>query len=327
MDMNTFVEGPLLWVIFSIFAAGLSFRSVLFLRAIMKSGKGEALKWKYNSIAIASSFLPLHKVISQRPVYTLLRYIFHVCLIVVPIWFSGHIFLWEQSRLKLEWSAIPDKWADWMTLWLLALIAYFLTRRIALKDVRHTSSVRDYLLIVLTALPFMTGYFLTHGTLDSIPFFADNMGLIHVLSGEAMLIMVVFLFCSTRLNVEKCIGCAACELGCPTGTLESSDRDLKRSFSYSHYQCICCALCMKTCPQGAAELRHDINPSMVFQTTAKREIQLVGLQACKGCGAAFAPVPQLDKVGSNIKGDYLDFCPRCKQANVGRLFRRLSPWQ
>jgi nitrate reductase gamma subunit len=104
-------------------------------------------------------------VIIKRPVYTTLRYIFHACLVVVPIWFSGHIVLWEESSFELYWTEIPDEWADWMTILLLFLAVYFLIRRIILTNIRAVSSISDHLLIIIAALPFMTGYFLTHGTL------------------------------------------------------------------------------------------------------------------------------------------------------------------
>jgi hypothetical protein len=77
-----------------------------------------------------------------------------------------------------------------MTLVLLAISVYFILRRIISPDLRLISTVSDYLLIIVTALPFLTGYFLTHGTLESIPFFGENMSLLHMLSGELMLILI-----------------------------------------------------------------------------------------------------------------------------------------
>jgi formate hydrogenlyase subunit 6/NADH:ubiquinone oxidoreductase subunit I len=88
---------------------------------------------------------------------------------------------------------------------------------------------------------------------------------IHILSGEAFMIVAVFLFCRTRLNIEKCITCGACDISCPTGTLEARDEGPVRVFTYSHYQCICCGACLNTCPEEAAELRHEISLARFFQ--------------------------------------------------------------
>jgi Pyruvate/2-oxoacid:ferredoxin oxidoreductase delta subunit len=326
MDFDSLVEGPLLWISFSILIIGIAARLVFCVRAIIGSGRGRDSRWKYGITSFVRLFFPLHNTFTKRPLYATLRYVFHICLFAVPIWLSGHIMMWEESRFEWEWSALPDEWADWMTLLLLFLATLFFLRRIVLGDVRRASSVLDYFFIVMTALPFMTGYFLSHGTLDHVPFLGDNMWIIHILSGEAMIIMVAFQFLRTRLSVAKCTGCAACELSCPTGTLESSDRDGRRVFTYSHYQCVCCGSCMKTCPERAAELRHEISFKRLYQIIAKKEIRAVELEECDRCGARFAPVPQLDQLDQTSNGDYLRFCPRCRKVNQGEVLRRLSPW-
>ena len=326
MDFGSFVEGPLLRLIFLIFAVGIIARVAFFVFTIVTSSKDKEFRGRYIPATLGRLFVPFHNAIIKKPFYATLRYMFHICLVVVPIWLSGHIVLWAESRFEWDWTPLPDTWADWMTLVLLALALYFLLRHLAVKDIRSTSSTTDYVLIVITALPFMTGYFLTHGSLDAIAFLGDNMRLIHVLSGEAMIVMAVFLFCRTRLNVNKCTGCAACELSCPTGTLESNDEGTFRVFTYSHYQCICCGACVNACPEDAADLRHEISVGRFFQIVPKQEIRSVELKACEQCGALFAPVPQLDKVGQTIKDDYLRLCPKCKKLNTAEVFYQLSPW-
>jgi ferredoxin len=325
MDVSSFVEGPLLWIVFLIFIIGIIARLTFFFSTIIKSSKDKDSRWWYISATFGRSFVPFHNAVIKKPVYATLRYIFHVCLIIVPIWLSGHIALWEESRFEWAWTSLSDAWADWMTLLLLALAAYFLIRRIISADIRRTSSESDYLLVIITALPFMTGYFLTHGSLDSMPFLGNNMWTIHVLSGEAMLLVAVFLFCRTHLNVEKCTGCAACELSCPTETLTSSDEGKLRIFTYSNYQCICCGECVNTCPEEAAELRHEISLRRFFQIVPKQEIQSVELKACERCGSFFAPEAQLDKIGQTFTDDYLRFCPRCRKANLRDILYQLAP--
>jgi nitrate reductase gamma subunit len=136
--------------------------------------------------------LPLNKDVAKNPVFTILAYIFHLCLFIVPIWFSGHIVLWEESRFEWSWSPIPDSMADWMTLILLGIALFFFLRRILSPAVRFLSTLSDYLLLAVTALPFLTGYFLTHGTIDHVGFLGENIQVIHVLSAELMLILIPF---------------------------------------------------------------------------------------------------------------------------------------
>jgi NAD-dependent dihydropyrimidine dehydrogenase PreA subunit len=326
VDFYSFVNGPLIWVAFLVFAVGVLTRLTFFLTAVARDNGEKGHGWGYYLITFGRSILPFHRAALKKPVYAALRYVFHICLFVVPIWLSGHIVLWSESRLEWDWAALPDAWADWMTITVVALALYFLIRRLILPNVRPGSTVFDFILIVITALPFATGYFLTHGTLDSVAFFEQHMTVIHVLSGEAMIVIAIFLFCKTQLNTEKCVACTACEMICPTGTLESEDKENKRIFTYSHYQCICCGACVKTCPEEAAELRHEISLAKFFQIIPKQEIRSVDLTACERCGAFFAPEPQLDKIGKIYTHDYTRFCPRCRKVNIGEVFHQLSPW-
>ncbi|UCF84762.1 MAG: hypothetical protein JSV50_03790 [Desulfobacteraceae bacterium] len=194
MDFFLFVEGPLLWIAFFIFIFGSLLKVALFLSLSRKRDKiiYQYFSWKYVLATFGRWLIPLNKDVVKNPIFVILVYLFHICLVVVPIWFSGHISLWEESRLEWSWTPIPDGLADWMTLVFLAIALFFLLRRIISADIRLLSTFSDYLLIVVTALPFVTGYFLTHGTVESIGFLGDNMQLIHMLTGELMLILIPF---------------------------------------------------------------------------------------------------------------------------------------
>jgi len=194
VDFFLFVEGPLLWIAFLTFFIGSILRAALFLSVSRKRDKiiYQYFSWKYVLATFSRWLLPLNKDVAKNPIFTILGYIFHICLIVVPIWFSGHISLWEESRFEWSWTPIPDGLADWMTLIFLAIALFFLLRRIISADIRLLSTFSDYLLIVVVALPFITGYFLTHGTVDNIGFLGENIQLIHMLSGELMLILIPF---------------------------------------------------------------------------------------------------------------------------------------
>lgn len=326
MDFDSFVEGPLFWIVSLIFLAGLVVRIIYFSLAVAKSGNKKNAGETSLGTMFAFSLLPFHRAVLKRPIYAALRFIFHICLIVVPIWLAGHIAFWEESRFGWSWASLPDAWADWMTLLLLALAAYFLIRRIASSEVRLNSSASDYVLIIIAALPFLTGYLLTHGSLDSIPFLGNNMRVIHVLSAEVMLIAAVFLFCRTRLAKDRCTGCAACAANCLTGTLEAIDRGKTRFFSYSLFQCICCGACVNACPEKAAELRHEFGLQAFYGPFVREEVQTVGLAICNGCGALFAPGLLLEKVERVFSDDYRRFCSSCKKKRLASDFNELAPW-
>jgi ferredoxin len=325
MNFSSLVEGTLLRVAFVIFCAAVIVRIIFFTCSIIKSSKDKKGRLIYLSSIFGRFFAPFHRAFLKRPIYTSLRYIFHICLFVAPIWLAGHISMWEDSSLKWSWSAIPDKWADWMTLIVLAIAAFFVIRHFATKDLRSRSSIKDYVIIFLAGFPFLTGYALKHGTFDSIPFIANNIWTIHILSGEMMIFAAAFLLCRTRMDQNKCTGCASCVLSCPTGTLESREKDNLRIFAYSHYQCISCGSCVNTCPEGAAELRHEINFKRFFQIFAKEDIRKVELESCTHCGNLFVPEPLMKKIHRTFSDEYLKLCPDCRKVVMGDNILRFSP--
>jgi ferredoxin len=320
------IEGSLLKIVFGIFFIAVLLRMTFFISSILKNR--HPIKESGGNIftIFARFFIPFHRAVPKRPLYASLRYIFHICLFVVPIWLAGHISLWEESRFEWSWSSIPDELADWMTLVFLALAIFFIIRHFTVKAVRVNTSVSDYVIIVIAALPFATGYLLAHGTLDNIPFFADNIWTMHILSGEIMIIAAAFLFCRTRMNVLKCTGCGSCVSSCPTSTLESEDSGNQRLFHYSHYQCICCGSCVNTCPEDAAELRHEIGLKRFVQIFTKQEIRSVEMESCKRCGTLFVPEPLMGKIQKTFTHEYLEFCPNCRKLSIGDYFKQQSPW-
>jgi NAD-dependent dihydropyrimidine dehydrogenase PreA subunit len=326
MDFGSLAEGPLLKVVFLLFCIGIITRIVFFISSIIKGSQTVDKKGPYFFLNFIRFFIPFYRAVPKKPLYASLRYVFHFCLFVVPIWLAGHISLWEESTLEWYWISLPQEWADWMTLIVLALALFFIIRHVVVKNNRMNTSVSDYVIIVIAALPFLTGYFLTHGTLDAISFFSDKIYTMHIVSGELMIVATIFLFCRTRMNIRTCTGCASCVLSCPTGTLESEDTGHIRAFHYSHYQCICCASCVYTCPENAAELRHEISLKRLLQITKKQEIRSVEMEACQKCGALYVPEPLMDKIQKTFAHEYLGLCSNCRKESRGDYLKSISPW-
>lgn len=312
MDFNSFVEGPLVWIAFLTAAICIITRGVFFIYSIFVSAKGHNPGVTYIIQSFMRSVVPFHAAVVKKPFYAIVRYIFHLCLIVVPIWLAGHIYLWEASRFNWTWVSLPDSWADGMSLVVIVVAIYFLFRRIVVKDIRRETSAANYVLLIITVLPFMTGYFLVHGSLDSVAFLADNMRLLHILSGEALMFGAAVLFLKTRLDKATCTGCASCGLICPTSALSYADVGTQRSFDYELYQCIGCGACVGICPEEAAALHHHFSFKELLQPGSRQKIGAVELMACQKCGQLFAPEAQVQMVGRKVSDDYLRFCLRCK---------------
>jgi len=126
----------------------------------------------------------------KHPAMTIATFAFHICLLVTPIFLLSHIVIVDESW-GIRWTALPDSTADIMTVIVIACCAYFLIRRLRSPEVRYVTSPSDYWLLALVAAPFVTGFYAYHQgpgyTISHI---------IHILTGEAMLIAIPF----TRLS-------------------------------------------------------------------------------------------------------------------------------
>ena len=89
MDFFSFVEGPLVWVVFLIFIVGIITRLAFFISAIIRNSGDKDSTWSHYLGTFGRSILPFHRAVVKRPIYATLRYLFHICLIAVPVWLAG----------------------------------------------------------------------------------------------------------------------------------------------------------------------------------------------------------------------------------------------
>ena len=320
MDFQGFIEFTAVKISCYILFGAILLRLFFFLFTISINAEKNTGTPLYIIKTIVRSFFPLHRISIKKPIYTSLRYIFHICIIVVPICYSGHIMIWEALETDFYPPELSDILIDRLAIIAIFLGIWFLLRRIFIKQVRQNSSWFDYLFIILITLPFISGYYLVSGTPSYIFFLDNHMWNIHIISGEIFILCAAFLFCSTRINSDKCIACASCEIACPTETLETIDNDELRTFKYSHYQCICCGSCINSCPENAVELRHNISLIKFFQVNIKNIIRTATLKRCIRCTKTYTPEPIFDKVNIQLNHDYLKLCPECRSHNHAKNF-------
>lgn len=120
------------------------------------------------------------------PFMTIVTSVFHVFLIVVPIFLLGHNILFDQSWGLSLWS-LPESITDVLTVVVLVCAAFFLSRRLFLSRVRAITTAYDYLILLVAIAPFLTGYFTYHQWFNY-----DTVVTLHILAGEIMLITIPF---------------------------------------------------------------------------------------------------------------------------------------
>ena len=125
----------------------------------------------------------------HRVLYSASSVIFHAGVIIVPIFLLGHVALWERG-LGLSWPALSPRAADVLSLVTVAALVWLLIARVSVPASRSLSRTQDWLLPILFLLVFLTGLATAHAAWS--PIGARTAYLLHMLSGEALLVLVPF---------------------------------------------------------------------------------------------------------------------------------------
>jgi hypothetical protein len=189
--MYAFVTGPLAWLSFGIFFVGILVRIVTYIRG---------LNWQMDRVAyrafpaagirgaVRSVFYWLLPFGTHSwrfyPFFTVLVFVFHICLLVTPVFLLGHNLLLQERWGFALWT-LPEAVTDGMTVALLVAAVFILLRRIALPEVRILTKAYDLLLWAIAVAPFVTG-FCTYHQVGGY----DAWLIAHILSGELMLVAI-----------------------------------------------------------------------------------------------------------------------------------------
>ena len=157
-------------------------------RANMRAGD-KTLRWKYIIRYTIHWLFPVKKIFIFRPLYSMFSIVFHIGLILVPIFLLSHIQLWEKG-LGFRWIALGKNWADLLTLTtIITGIVLFIIRLSAVSS-RFLSRKQDYIWPVLLIIPFITGYLGSNGGLNPAAY--QKIMLFHFISADIIFIMIPF---------------------------------------------------------------------------------------------------------------------------------------
>ena len=182
-----FLTGPALWFTFIFFIGGLLIRMAFLFRLSRKKDRviynHFNMDWGLRSIF--HWIIPFASAsMRQQPIFSIVAFIFHLSLVAVPLFLSAHILLWEEAFGVTLWS-IPDGLADGLTLVFLATALFLIARRRIRPEVRILTSAWDYALLVITMLPFVTGFLAYH---QWGPY--EPMLILHILCSQILLILI-----------------------------------------------------------------------------------------------------------------------------------------
>jgi nitrate reductase gamma subunit len=189
--MYELVTGPLAWVAFGVCFFGLTARLIWYIKGLNWQTDRVAYHrhMKYGLRGAARSivrWLIPYGTHSWRYYsgFTALVFIFHIGLIVTPIFLLGHNIM-LQTRWGFHLPALPEAITDALTIAFLLAAFFILLRRIALPEVRILTTAYDIVLLLIVVAPFLTGFIAYH-QLGNYPAWL----IAHIFSGEIMLMAV-----------------------------------------------------------------------------------------------------------------------------------------
>jgi len=106
--------------------------------------------------------------------------------VLVPLFLLGHTLI-LQAAIGVSPPSLPGTLADILSWAALVGLAMLTLRRIALPEVRILTSGQDYLILALSAAPFVTGLLARHHVGDY-----SLVLVLHILCGELLLILAPF---------------------------------------------------------------------------------------------------------------------------------------
>jgi nitrate reductase gamma subunit len=203
------LRGPVLVLAFTVFLLGVARLLVLavveLVRAYRKAGD-QVVPWGFLFRRSLGWIFPVNAMRGARTFYTVASLVFHVGMLVVPLFLAGHVAL-IQKGLGIAWPALPAPAADLLTLAALAALFFLVLARLVDRASRTLSDVQDWALLALCIAAFLSGYAVAHPEGNPFPFSLTYAA--HLLSTELLLILIPFsklahaaLFPLTRITWE-----------------------------------------------------------------------------------------------------------------------------
>ena len=184
-----FARGPALIFAFSFMILGLIRHLVLtaweIVRAMHRAGD-KTFPYRQICIATVKWLVPVDKLKNEF-LFSLTSVLFHVAILIVPIFLVGHIALWARG-IGASWPAIPNSLADVLTIMAVVTAVALVIQRVSARATRTLSRFQDYALPLVIAVPFVTGFMVMHPAINPFSFQATL--LVHVMSANAVFVLI-----------------------------------------------------------------------------------------------------------------------------------------
>lgn len=191
--MLDFITGPLFVISLVIFVVGMLARVFWYVRGL--DWRLERVAYRYHAErSVPGALVSIFKWMipgatdgwRTQPVAAVLFFLLHFGAVLVPLFLLGHTVLLERY-VGIALPSLPGTLADILSVASLVAIVLLGVRRMISPALRQLNSSADWLILILTILPFATGLM---ARLDTTAY--QSWMVLHVLSGELFLILAPF---------------------------------------------------------------------------------------------------------------------------------------
>jgi nitrate reductase gamma subunit len=187
-----FARGPLFRFSFAILVFGLLRILALDLygayEAYRRAGD-KTLPWRLITRRSFQWFFPVNRVFRNRPFYSVFSIVFHIGLLLVPIFLFAHVQLWQKT-IGISWPSLPKVWADWLTACTVVFAVALFIGRVLSRSSSFLSRKQDYLWPLVLIVPFVTGFICANANIGPNGYRLAM--LIHVLSANLIFTLIPF---------------------------------------------------------------------------------------------------------------------------------------
>lgn len=187
-----FARGPLFRFCFTIMSLGLLRAMLLDIYGIYKAYRragDRQIPWNLVLSRSLEWAFPVRKLFKEGDVYSFVSVLFHICLIVAPVFLFAHIELIRNS-IGIMWPSLSFKLEFWLTLSAIILLSCLLILRLAKRSIRFLSRREDYLWLILLLFPFTTGFVCANINISAGLY--QFLMAVHILSADLIFVLIPF---------------------------------------------------------------------------------------------------------------------------------------
>jgi len=189
--MDSWIElarGPLFRVSLAILVLGLAYRFIVALVQIVKAWSGAGDR-RVRTRAVARATLGWvfpRRLLRARPLYSVASLVFHVGILLVPLFLAGHVTL-LGGWLPSGWPTLSPLAAALPTAGCVVALGGLIAGRLGSAAARALSKPQDVLILAVLFLLVLFGFLAAHPAWS--PFDARAMLLLHALLGDLALVL------------------------------------------------------------------------------------------------------------------------------------------